>query len=204
MTPHTQIGTRRCSACKVEKSFSEFYKEHTRKYGISYRCKVCSSKKTNKRLPKNKKKNSPELVTCHCGNQFIKLSTVHKCCSTNCTKALGYYRHREKKLALARIYHKRTFTTAKANENTKKRLETSPEKVAARLGVYNAVLRGDIKKLPCEVCGELKVHAHHHLGYEGENAFKVQWLCITHHYEKHRRKYSHLKPPTEENLLTND
>ena len=36
--------------------------------------------------------------------------------------------------------------------------------------------------MPCEVCGELKVEAHHDDYYK---PFEVRWLCGHHHREHH-------------------
>ena len=54
-----------------------------------------------------------------------------------------------------------------------------PIKHRARLYVSLAVFFGDLKKLPCEVCGATKVQAHHE-NYAKE-PLKVRWLCVKHH-----------------------
>lgn len=41
-----------------------------------------------------------------------------------------------------------------------------------------AIKKGSLKKMPCEMCGDLKVHGHH------DDYFKpleVRWLCHYHH-----------------------
>ena len=45
------------------------------------------------------------------------------------------------------------------------------------------VKNGLLKKLPCEVCGELEVEAHH---YDKRSATAVKWLCRKHHLEAHK------------------
>lgn len=97
-----------------------------------------------------------------------------------------YYASREKRLLKDKTRWSK-LPLEKKKEMVRISKERHPEKWKARQDLRNAVAQGKIQKLPCEVCGEIKVHAHHHLGYEGENAFKVQWLCTTHHYEKHRK-----------------
>lgn len=47
-----------------------------------------------------------------------------------------------------------------------------------------AVKRGDLIKLPCEVCGNIKSEAHH-LDYS--NHLDIKWLCRFHHMEAHRK-----------------
>ena len=59
-------------------------------------------------------------------------------------------------------------------------------KYRARRALKNAVYRGYIKRQPCEICGELKSHGHHYLGYEKENWRKVKWLCAIHHAQAER------------------
>ncbi len=71
-------------------------------------------------------------------------------------------------------------------------------KVRARAILNTAVVRGKIKRMPCEVCGNPETEAHHYLGYAKENALKVRWLCKRHHAEAERIEKSHL---TEQPLL---
>lgn len=47
-----------------------------------------------------------------------------------------------------------------------------------------AVSRGEIKKLPCSVCGSNKSEAHH-LDYS--DPMLLEWLCREHHQEWHKR-----------------
>lgn len=54
-------------------------------------------------------------------------------------------------------------------------------KKRVRQKVQMAVLRGKLKKQPCEVCGSNKVEAHHHKGYSRETALDVRWFCKAHH-----------------------
>lgn len=63
----------------------------------------------------------------------------------------------------------------------------NPVKYKARTKLANAVKDGKIQRLPCEKCGNVKTHAHHHNGYDGENWKVVTWLCSKHHMEEHRK-----------------
>jgi len=58
-------------------------------------------------------------------------------------------------------------------------------KATARRAVNHRLERGKMVKMPCEICGNPEVQMHHHKGYEGENAFDIQWLCLTHHRAAH-------------------
>lgn len=57
----------------------------------------------------------------------------------------------------------------------------------ARARLRYAVKKGEVKKASC-FCGEVKVYAHHYLGYEGEHWKDVKWLCYYHHAESHEWK----------------
>lgn len=58
--------------------------------------------------------------------------------------------------------------------------------------VEKALLRGDLQRMPCEVCGESPlavdgrslVHAHH---CDYNKPLEVIWLCQKHHHEWHKR-----------------
>jgi hypothetical protein len=62
--------------------------------------------------------------------------------------------------------------------------ERHPVQEAARAAVYNAVKRGSLVRLPCEVCGEPKSQGHHD---DYSKPLSVRWLCRTHHDEHHAR-----------------
>lgn len=54
----------------------------------------------------------------------------------------------------------------------------NPRKYKAWQKVSNAIRDGRLIKQPCEICGELKVEAHHP---DHRSAFKIRWLCHEHH-----------------------
>lgn len=55
---------------------------------------------------------------------------------------------------------------------------TNPKKYAAHLAVQRALSQGKLKKRPCEVCGKLRVDAHHD---DYDRPLSVRWLCRSHH-----------------------
>ena len=69
--------------------------------------------------------------------------------------------------------------------------ERHPEKIRARELLALAVLRGDVKKLPCCVCGTDKDIQAHHPDYS--KPLDVQWLCRKHHREIHGGMKYHVK-----------
>jgi len=56
-------------------------------------------------------------------------------------------------------------------------------KQAARQQVYQAKKKGLLVPTPCFCCGDPKVHAHHHNGYD--HPLDVVWLCSLHHAYAH-------------------
>jgi hypothetical protein len=71
-------------------------------------------------------------------------------------------------------------------------------KMLARCAVQRNLQRGKIKRMPCEVCGDVKSQGHHHAGYDKANQLNVKWLCKKHHDEAERILKSQL---TEQPLL---
>jgi hypothetical protein len=66
-------------------------------------------------------------------------------------------------------YHKRT-------------IDRHPEEARARANARNALRRGDIKRQPCEICGEVVAEMHHD---DYAKPFQVRWLCRKHHRALH-------------------
>ena len=57
-------------------------------------------------------------------------------------------------------------------------------KARANAALNHAVRDGKIKKLPCEVCGNIKVEGHHP---DYRKKLQVIWLCNYHHRKIHNR-----------------
>lgn len=58
----------------------------------------------------------------------------------------------------------------------------NPDKVKAHVLLKRALLKGEVIKLPCEVCKEDKVDGHHP---DYKKPLEVIWLCRTHHKRLH-------------------
>ena len=84
---------------------------------------------------------------------------------------------RAKKLEQDRASSKRHYEKRRAYDKAR-----DPVKQNARGNVRNRIWRGTMKRLPCEVCGEPKSHAHHH---DYSKPIDVRWLCAKHHKEAH-------------------
>ena len=61
----------------------------------------------------------------------------------------------------------------------------NPEKTKAHTAINNAIRYGKMTKLPCEVCGEIKVEGHHE---DYSKPLEVIWLCKEHHEKTHHPK----------------
>ena len=57
------------------------------------------------------------------------------------------------------------------------------EKILVRVNTQHAKSRGEIVSLPCAVCNEPKVHAHHD---DYSKRLDIIWLCALHHRERHQ------------------
>ena len=90
-------------------------------------------------------------------------------------------KHRETKRKNNNAYSARN--SSNRSEATAKWRANHPEKKAAHQAVQTAVRNGKLIKQPCEVCGSIKgIHAHHD---NYEKPLKVNWLCHTHHMDRH-------------------
>lgn len=60
--------------------------------------------------------------------------------------------------------------------------ERFPKKYKAHTIVNNAIRDKKLFKMPCEICGAEKAHAHHD---DYEKPLNVRWLCPAHHKQWH-------------------
>jgi hypothetical protein len=62
----------------------------------------------------------------------------------------------------------------------------NPEKYACHIAAAGALLRGQLVKQPCEVCGateeQSRIDAHHS---DYSKPLEVRWLCRAHHVRLH-------------------
>ena len=58
-----------------------------------------------------------------------------------------------------------------------------PERFIARVLVRQALRDARLRKRPCCVCGERRVHAHHE---DYDWPLDVVWLCQKHHMQRHK------------------
>lgn len=146
---------KKCFKCGQEKERTEFYKHPQMGDGLLGKCKECTKKDTAER--ELIKSMDPEWV------------------------ASERKRHREKSLR-ARLAGK----ISKCSTSARKRWrEKNKHKIKAQARVAQAIRKGVLKRLPCEVCGDPNSHGHHH---DYSKPLDVWWLCSKHHGEAHHKE----------------
>lgn len=108
---------------------------------------------------------------------------LNKC--KECTKrdvSKNYVSKRKQYSDYERERNKRPERKAKQAEYLKRRRLREPEKDKARRRVAYAVQTGQIKRMPCESCGSMRVQAHH---YDYSKPLDIKWLCFTCHRAEH-------------------
>lgn len=99
-------------------------------------------------------------------------------------KACARYDVRQNRLARREYYNAYDRQRSQDKDRIAKMVASVPEKVRkARVATHNAVRRGKLVKLPCEVCGAEKSEAHH---VDYNKPLDVRWLCRKHHADAHR------------------
>ncbi len=93
-----------------------------------------------------------------------------------------YKKHKKEHKERTEKYRKTELGKQSSIRRARTQMGKNPEKWKARQNLRNAVYRGKIKKLPCEVCGDVKVQAHHD---DYSKPFEVKWLCSFHHKQLH-------------------
>lgn len=93
--------------------------------------------------------------------------------------------HAERQLANRRNWRKTEHAKKLMYEQQLRRRARDPLKTAAYRAIHNGLRDGKVFKKPCEVCGDIKVHAHHP---DYSKPLQVQWLCEKHHLHMHRKE----------------
>ena len=105
---------------------------------------------------------------------------LNKCKSCQ-KKDVHHHRHfspaREKILAYDRARGSR-----KREGYTKEYREKYPKKYKAHAMVDRAIRAKKLFRLPCEICGHEKTHAHHD---DYDMPLNIRWLCPEHHLQWH-------------------
>jgi hypothetical protein len=59
------------------------------------------------------------------------------------------------------------------------------KKVRAQVNLRSKIYAGIIKRMPCQICGEIKTDGHH---TDYSRPYSVIWLCRKHHVAVHKNK----------------
>jgi hypothetical protein len=152
-----------CFKCNVEKSLDEFYSHPATADGLLGKCKQCTKNDVSKHRELN-----IEKVRAYDRRRGL----------TKERKLKNSERSKEIRLsgdvdAINRL-----------NECNRRYAEKYPLKKKAKAAVRSALKSGKLLKMPCQVCGNEKVHAHHE---DYAKPLDVVWLCVQHHEDVHHR-----------------
>ena len=98
-----------------------------------------------------------------------------------------YREYREKNKEKIRAYNKeynKLWRRKNGYHNEEKWRKNNRLKVNVEQMLIRAIKRGEIKRMPCMICGKEKTHAHHP---DYVKPLEVIFLCSLHHKEIHRK-----------------
>lgn len=164
------LVTRTCTVCNAEKSLDEFVKEARCEGGRRHQCKACRIAARREYFP-------PEKAAEY---QRAYRKTAHG----HAAHMRGHKKWRQGEKGKA--YDQRPDVRAYRKVKLRRYQDNNPVKVAARLAVKKARMRGAIPRaseLPCAHCGAQATDYHHHKGYSPEHALDVIPLCRACHQQ---------------------
>jgi len=153
---HFSMELKKCFKCEVEKPRTDFYKHKGMADGLLGKCKLCAKKDVNK-------------------NREDNLDRIQE-----------YDRNRPNHLERQgrnRAYAKTEKGAVATKKGKRAWYEKNKHKRSAMDKVGRAVRAGKLSKLPCVVCGEERVEAHHP---NYDEPLNVVWLCTRHHADMHK------------------
>lgn len=196
------LPLKKCSKCGEEKSLLHFHKHKQSKDGHKSRCKICNNaevrayalanheavrERANKRQKKKESYSEEDWVAFRTLKQsnwreyLVNNPDKHEAMLARTRKANCDPEQWDEKLRESREWD--IFNSEKKRATTRRYREENPKKYKAQSAVGHALRSGNLTKQPCEVCGELTVHAHH---TDYLKPLEVMWLCPEHHWEWHR------------------
>ncbi len=109
------------------------------------------------------------------------LSAMCKMCQKYYDRSRRNDKHRKEARAVYAQTKEGKLAGAKAKAKWR---NDNPKKYKAHNKINSAIRSGNIKKLPCELCGsDEKMHAHHD---DYEYPLSIRWLCSSCHSQWHR------------------
>jgi len=146
---------KQCATCKIYKRFTEFNKSKQKKDGYLYSCRECSNEMARSRDANLRE--DPEWY------------------AKDLEKNRSYMAAKRSDPSFIE-YHDPQLRTNYQKAN--------PEKNRAHALLNYHVKKGNVTKLPCQICGKEKVDGHHE---DYSKPKEVIWLCRAHHREIHRK-----------------
>lgn len=107
------------------------------------------------------------------------LNKCKKCTTSDVRK--NYADNREEWHERDRLRFKTKKRKIAVRDSIRKMRANNPEKTKARAAIRRAVLKGDLVRMPCEVCGSKEQIQAHHDDYT--KPLDVHWFCFRCHRE---------------------
>lgn len=161
---------KKCKECGLEKPLDCFYVHSQMKDGHLNKCIECVKSR----------------VLCHRTQNIKKIRAYDR------KRGLTEKRQRLNRIRCRERYEQYKWSRIEWAKNNKDKIQISsqrskekyPLKYTARNKVSAAIKAKRLIPQPCEVCGNVKVHAHHD---DYTKPLEVKWLCAKHHKELHRK-----------------
>lgn len=185
---YIEVMEKLCSKCQALLPICSFNKDNTKPDGHYSSCKNCRKQVTqayyleNTELLKQKVSSRQAKIRASLLEQREKWLIEHAE-ELEASRLADLETRREKHRVRERARYNANPERGKAR--CREQRKKYPEKARARQLVSAAIQAGTLIKSACEVCGKLKVEAHHE---DYSKPLSVRWLCSLHHGEAHRSK----------------
>lgn len=146
---------KKCSRCGILKDFKFFQLRRASKDGLTASCKDCLSL-----YDKSRSKQPHRVIARYDYSKTERGREARK-------RARDKYEANNEQ---------------KINQSKQDWDERNPKKKKVHGITAFAIRSGFLKRMPCEICGEKKSHAHHD---DYDKPLDVRWLCSMHHQEWH-------------------
>ncbi len=183
---NTKSEVKKCHICKkalikgLNWNWSNLYCEKHWKDYIMMREMIHTKNRSEKETVK-RKWNSKVKVCRFCKKEFPNLRDWKLFCSIECGKSC----RKVYRIEYIKNYMKVTSHSEIYKNAHKKYVKNNPEKIHAHSLVQRAMLKGNLTRLSCQVCGHEKTQAHH---WDYSKPLDVWWLCKQHHVLADRGK----------------
>lgn len=140
-----------------------------------------------------------EVRECHICHEILEISNFHKYKTKPvmwmcipCEQEYNRKRDNKRRKSTKRIESVKNYLSKQEVKDRIAKLQKKYRKIPhliphheARSKARSAIRKGIIKESPCEICGEIKVDAHHD---DYDKPLEIRWLCRKHHSEHHKER----------------